>query len=286
MSSTRPSASAVGAVQTRELRRGNSTSGAGTPTMGGASMVTDIPSDIAAAPWWSPVSRWEKQWVVPAGARFGNGLVATLGARPGVIPKPSPYSVEICKWVKTSKMPPSFDSDPESDVDEPDEDVPATPPVVADTTVDVLPTTTPVDIPDPDTDVPGQPSEKDAVQDKVEIDGEESTPLDVEGTKRIVEEEFELVGKNEEFTAMDVDEVLSHPSDSVTVGHTSNNNKKSPTKTSPTSPVSPAPASTSQQPPTPSAESTATAASPKGTAPETPGSEVEPPKRAQSQEDD
>lgn len=43
----------------------------------------------------------EKQWVVPKGAKIGgSGTAATLGPRPGDLPKPMPYEIKIMKYVK------------------------------------------------------------------------------------------------------------------------------------------------------------------------------------------
>ncbi|KAJ3043049.1 hypothetical protein HDV00_005957 [Rhizophlyctis rosea] len=218
--------SAASGVQTRELRR--AFSGTATPT-GERTTSAQAPAQVLEAaaadlgghvnvPWWAPVGRWEKRRVVPHGALATNGIIATLGARPGVNPKPSAHPVEILKWVRSERPPATFEDEDEDDAMETEITTPIpvdeAPPAV-DLTTDQNPAeaSTPAEEPTPAADPIS----------RIEIDGEETTPFDSEGTKRIVEEELEIVN-NPNMTAMDVETILSHPDNPpigniITAGH-------------------------------------------------------------------
>ncbi|KAJ3052846.1 hypothetical protein HK097_005573 [Rhizophlyctis rosea] len=202
--------SAASGVQTRELRR--TQSGTATPTgLGTAQLAPQVLEAAAAelsgqagAPWWASVTRWEKRKVIPHGANPTNGMVATLGARPGTIPKPSQYPVQIVKWVRSEKPPATFDDDEDEVMEE------AAAPEGSESFP--IPDIATVDVPDESQPVPDEtPAEA------VEVEGEETIATDAEGTKRIVEEEL-LLDYNSNITAMDVEQALAHPEQPI-IGH-------------------------------------------------------------------
>ncbi|KAI8919968.1 hypothetical protein DFJ77DRAFT_507308 [Powellomyces hirtus] len=209
-----------------------------------------IEDTSAPTTWWAPVSRWEKQWVVPNGARA-----------PPVLAKPLPYDVKILKYTRVmEKRRPSFVDetgspeeasavDVEQDVEQDPEADEASSSTRAQTAEDLEadnPSEQDIDMENDEQNTEDVPPRESASDDIDEIE-------QLQSTASIVEENVEILGPDADIvTAMDVDDALSHPME-MTVHHdpkprlhsTSPTTTAQPLATSPTkhSPVNPAPIS-------------------------------------------
>ncbi|KAJ3182727.1 hypothetical protein HDU87_008066 [Geranomyces variabilis] len=166
-------------------------------------------ADSAPLTWWSPVSRWDKTWVVPAGA-----------TGPSFLAKPSPYQPKILKYVRVSeKRRPSFTDDPTSPFPEVlpvDEDADRSVESLDDTNAMSTQPQTEVDVlseRDMDNDMQvdetglEEPSGTGGATDD-DIDEREQ----IASTQSIVQENVEVMGPDGDIvTARDVENALSHP---------------------------------------------------------------------------
>ncbi|KND03831.1 uncharacterized protein SPPG_01288 [Spizellomyces punctatus DAOM BR117] len=160
-------------------------------------------------PWWAPVHKWEKQRVTP---KWGP-MLATLGPRPGVLPKPPVHDIQIVKYVKVKKRS-SFPKDEHTslaasiadDTDQPGENetddhhVPEQVHEEADA--------------DADADAEGEGEDEEDEEDEEEDDDDEDQDEaeQASSTRAIVNEDIEMLGPGSlGVTAMDIDETLSNP---------------------------------------------------------------------------
>ncbi|KAJ3007983.1 hypothetical protein HKX48_008830 [Thoreauomyces humboldtii] len=173
--------------------------------------------DPAKIPWWAPVSRWERKWVVPNAAKLAP-----------VLAKPIPYDAKLFKYTRVEeRRRPSFKDDS------------GTPSVAGSVVEDAGPGDAADAI--PPSEAPAVTNAADVVKEigddvktDVEVDveadaqnagpgveqlqlqerpGDDPDAMDqLESTQSIVEENIEMLADTSEIvTAMDVDEALSHP---------------------------------------------------------------------------
>ncbi|KAJ3146063.1 hypothetical protein HDU86_000562 [Geranomyces michiganensis] len=186
----------------------------GTPVLMRAGNSTAEESESSApTTWWSPVSRWDKAWVVPAGA-----------TGPSFLAKPSPYQPKIFKYVRVSeKRRPSFTDDPTSPFPETlpaDEDAERAAESLDDTNAMSTQPQTEIDVlSERDMDVDLQVDEQVDESNMEEPSGTGAATDDdidereqIASTQSIVQENVEVLGPDGDIvTAKDVENALSHP---------------------------------------------------------------------------
>ncbi|KAI9003567.1 hypothetical protein BC832DRAFT_592988 [Gaertneriomyces semiglobifer] len=181
-----------------------------------STVAEEVPQD--RRDWYAPVTRWEKRWTNPRGTKTGTtAMVATLGPRPGVLPKPSPYEAKIFKYVKVpSKRPVSFDDDEDTYVMEDSQ---------VQSVVDEEDTNVEQDVEGALEDAVTESNKEDdglaedssdavetveALQQQETADNQDEMEQ-LEANASIVEENIEMLGPGNMASPKDVEEALSHP---------------------------------------------------------------------------
>ncbi|KAJ3185840.1 hypothetical protein HDU85_001209 [Gaertneriomyces sp. JEL0708] len=181
-----------------------------------STVAEEIPQD--RRDWYAPVTRWEKKWTNPRGTKTGTtAMVATLGPRPGVLPKPSPYEAKIFKYVKVpSKRPVSFDDDEDTYVmedsqvqsvaDEEDTNVEQD----AEGTLEDAVTESNKEDDGLAEDSSDAVETVEALQQQETADNQDEMEQ-LEANASIVEENIEMLGPGNKASPKDIEEALSHP---------------------------------------------------------------------------
>ncbi|TPX57083.1 hypothetical protein SpCBS45565_g08269 [Spizellomyces sp. 'palustris'] len=203
-------------MSTRQSRTGTPLTN--TPTLTPRPLKSD-----EQTPWWAPVHKWEKQRVTP---KWGP-MLATLGPRPGVLPKPPVHDIQIVKYVKVRKRS-TFPKDEHTslaasvadDTERPGENenendhhhVPQEAHEEADADADA------------DAEGEGEDEEEEEEEEEEEDDDDEDQDEaeQASSTRAIVNEDIEMLGpgslgvtamasSKKEFYTYDIDETLSNP---------------------------------------------------------------------------